>query len=66
MSYTLPRYRVSFTAMTGHEAEIVGDEAAVRAIEEIFERAGVKFNEQIGTWDEGFYEVEKRHEEDQD
>lgn len=48
--------RISFTAIGGYEAEITGDEAAIRAIEEAFERAGIKFNEEICTWDEGFYD----------
>jgi len=53
---TTPRIRISFTALTGHEAEIIGEEPAIRAIEEALERAGIKFNEKIETWDEGFYE----------
>lgn len=46
---------VFFTSIGGYEAQITGDEPALRAIEEIFERAGIKFNEQVETWDEGYY-----------
>jgi hypothetical protein len=53
------QYRVSFTALDGSEAEIRGDERALDAIEKAFVRAGIRFNTQIETWDEGFYDSTK-------
>jgi len=47
--------KIFFTSLDGYEAQITGDEPALRAIEEALERAGIRFNEQVGTWDEGFY-----------
>lgn len=49
------QYKISFTAKDGSEAVIKGDEQAIEAIECAFERAGIKWNEQVETWDEGFY-----------
>ncbi len=46
---------ICFTSIGGYEAKITGDEPAIRAVEEAFERAGIRYNEQIETWDEGFY-----------
>jgi len=47
----MSKLRIYFTSATGHEAIIEGDEAAVRAIEDIFDRAGVRVNDQ-GAWEE--------------
>jgi hypothetical protein len=48
---------IYFTAKDGAEAQITGDTKALDAIEELFESAGIKWNERIGTWDAGFYET---------
>lgn len=48
-----------FTAKDGSEATVTGNAKALDAIEAIFEKAGVKYNEQIECWDEGFYESTK-------
>jgi hypothetical protein len=45
-----------FTAKNGETAMITGDHGAIEAIEKIFEAAGVKFNDEVETWDEGYYE----------
>lgn len=50
--------RISFTAKNGAEAEINGDGKAIAAIERAFRRAGIKFNREVETWDEGFYTQE--------
>lgn len=47
---------ISFTSIGGYEAKIIGDEPAIRAIEEAFQRAGIRFNEEAETWDEGYYQ----------
>jgi len=47
---------VHFTAKDGAEATINGGTRALDALEALFENAGIKWNEQIGTWDAGFYE----------
>jgi len=49
---------VYFTAKNGAEATITGDVKALDAIEKLFKRAGIRWNEQIGTWDEGYYDDE--------
>lgn len=51
----LPKYKIYFTSIGGYEAEISGDEPAIRAIEEAFERSGIRFNSKLETWDEGYY-----------
>jgi hypothetical protein len=52
---TIPEIMISFTSIGGYTATITGEEPALRAIEEAFERAGIKFNEEVGAWDEGYY-----------
>jgi len=51
---------IFFTAKDGSSAEITGDQKAVRAIERVFRKAGVKFNRDVETWDEGFYERKRK------
>jgi len=53
------RATIYFTALDGSEAEITGADAALEAIEKAFKKAGIKFNEQVETWDEGFYDTPK-------
>jgi hypothetical protein len=52
-------YTIFFTSVGGYSAKITGDELALSAIEEAFERAGIKFNDELETWDEGYYTEEK-------
>ena len=47
--------KIYFTSIGGYSAEIKGDERAILAIETAFVRAGIKYNEKIETWDEGYY-----------
>ena len=47
--------KINFTDLNGNFAEIVGDSPAIRAIEEIFKRCGVTYDEQSDSWDEGYY-----------
>jgi len=49
------KYTIHFTSLGGYEANITGDEPAIRAIKEAFERAGIKFNKKVETWDEGYH-----------
>ncbi len=53
-----PEYSIYFTAKDGSTAKITGDLRALEAIEAALEKAGIKFNEHIETWDEGFYKEE--------
>ncbi len=46
---------IYFTSLDGSSAKIVGNEAAILAIEDAFTRAGIKFNDELETWDEGYY-----------
>ncbi len=50
------QYTAHFTSKEGYEAQITGDEPAIRAIEDLFERAGIRFNESVECWDEGYYQ----------
>ena len=59
-------YRMSFTAKDGTEASIVGHVNALEAIEKAFEKAGIKYNDDIETWDEGFYDARVPHPIDSD
>lgn len=49
-------FGVFFTAKSGAECKITGDLAAVERITAILAARGVQFNEEIETWDEGFYD----------
>jgi hypothetical protein len=49
------QYTIFFTAQDGSQAKITGDDNAISAIEKAFKRAGIKYNDQVETWDEGFY-----------
>lgn len=48
-------YTIFFTAKNGEEAAITGKDAVIAAIERAFRKAGIKFNREVETWDEGFY-----------
>lgn len=50
------KYSISFTAKKGGEASINGSDEAIAAIERTFRKAGIKFNRNVETWDEGFYD----------
>ena len=47
---------VYFTAKDGSTCKITGDQKAIVVIERIFEAHGVHYNEQVETWDEGYYQ----------
>jgi len=49
------QYKVYFTAIDGSQAEVIGDPKAIDAVERAFARAGIRFNREIETWDEGYY-----------
>lgn len=44
------------TFKSGDDCKIIGNEKAIDRMIELLEKAGFKWNEQICTWDEGFYE----------
>ena len=44
-----------FTDVHGNQARIVGDPPAINSLIEIFKRVGVTYDEQSGSWDEGYY-----------
>lgn len=50
-------YTISFTAKNGGEASIKGSDDAIAAIERAFRKAGIKFNREVETWDDGFYDT---------
>ena len=49
----------SFTSKDGSECLIRGQSNAVEAIENMFEAAGIDWNEAVGTWDAGYYRKTK-------
>ncbi len=51
------RYAINFTSKDGSEAEIIGHPMAIDVIERAFKRAGIRFNENVECWDEGYYEL---------
>lgn len=55
MRTNIPEYRLYFTAKDGAQAEIFGDSTALDAIERAFAKAGIHFNTEVETWDEGYY-----------
>ncbi len=46
---------VFFTTKDGWDARITGDQRAVEALVCLIQRAGIRYNENVGTWDEGYY-----------
>ena len=44
-----------FTNKDGRACKITGDDEAVTSLNAILESAGLEWNEEMGTWDEGFY-----------
>ncbi len=55
------KYTLHFTSKDGSEAQITGDVNALNAIERAFERTGIRFNENVGCWDEGYYKRTPQH-----
>jgi hypothetical protein len=53
-------YTIHFTAKDGSQAKITGDWNAIVAIEDIFARAGIRWDAVVETWDEGFYATERQ------
>jgi hypothetical protein len=51
---------IYFTAKNGADAQITGDSEAIDAIEKIFKKAGVRWNDSVETWDAGFYETKRK------
>lgn len=48
-------YTIYVTAADGSSARIVGDVAAVEAITAVLDAAGIRYDEQVETYDFGFY-----------
>lgn len=47
--------QVHFTDKDGNECKIFGDSRAIEVLEKIMQKAGIRWNEEVGTWDAGYY-----------